>query len=205
MAIQLNANHFITSFEPQRANNGVLFIQDLIEIDGWQAEDDPVALALESFPIPKENNAVVEARFQNERRKFAGPANVEDMEIVVKDVVTKPVAYALFAWRRRVYTPVAGQADSQLAAAGAVGLASQYKRSGTVLLYGPDGSPAESQGVQRRWRLEGLWPTSFDPGDIDMTSEDMVRLTLTLSVDRIAEETNIKGDFDPFPVAVTGG
>lgn len=189
MAIRLNANHLAQGgprgeYEPQRANNGILVVYGLPE---W-TDDGQITLSLESFPIPKENNAQIEARYFNERRKFAGPANVEDMEVVVKDTVDRDVARVLLAWRRLVYNPYeinkfegirGGISDPFPEAEGAVGLAKNYKKSGEVILVAPDGSHV------RRWAVQGLWPMSMDPGDIDMTSEDFIRITLTLSVDRI--------------------
>jgi len=179
MALKLTAQHIAAqggAYEPQRANNAILYVPFL---DGWGSDGADVTLSLESFPLPKENNAVIEARWMNERRKFAGPANVEDMEVVVKDFVDKRVAQVLLNWRRQVYNPT-DVAVSNIPTGG-VGLAKNYKKSGFVVLFAPDGS------LQRQWKVEGLWPTSMDPGDIDMTSEDFIKMTITLSVDRISE------------------
>lgn len=188
MAISLTAQHLAQagaaqSYEPQRANNAVLVIDGLTD---W-GEGDPVMLALESFPLPKENNAQIEARYMNERRKFAGPANVDDMEVSVKDMVDVDVAHALLRWRRQVYLPSSqdqfqfGGEIGNLQEQGGIGLARHYKRTGRITLLAPNGEPDYS----REWRVEGVWPMSMDPGDIDMTSEDFIRVSVTLSVDRI--------------------
>lgn len=186
--MKLTANHLARGgvngqYEPMRANNGLLVIDGIPE---WDQTEGQVTLSLESFPIPKENNAQIEARYFNERRKFAGPANVEDMEVVIKDTVDRDVARVLLGWRRQVYQPYkldaginSGFGTPFPGEAGAVGLAKNYKKTGTIFLVAPDGSH------QRAWMVQGLWPMSFDPGDIDMTSEDFIRLTMTLSVDRI--------------------
>lgn len=200
MPVRLHANHLAQMgtngfFEPQRANNGILVINEVPE---WNAEEGRVTLSLESFPIPKENNAQIEARYFNERRKFAGPANVEDMEIVIKDTVDRDVAKVLLAWRRQVYNPGSlakfsdgltnGWNGTFPQEQGAVGLAKNYKKSGAIILVAPDGSH------KRQWLVEGLWPMSMDPGDIDMTSEDFIRITMTLSVDRVYGATLNTGD-----------
>ena len=166
------------SYEPQRANNGILVIPD---IPGW-TEEGYVTLSLESFPLPKESNTQVEARYMNERRKFAGPVNVEDMEVVVKDMVDVNVAHSLLKWRRMVHNPSQrGNFGTQSGpqTEGAVGLAKDYKKNGQIILVAPDGT------MKRAWDVHGLWPMSMDPGDIDMTSEDFIRVSVTLSVDRI--------------------
>lgn len=183
MAIRLTAQHLAQGgadgrYEPQRANNGILIIAGL---PGWE-ESGEITLSLESFPLPKENNASIEARYMNERRKFPGPANVEDMEVSIKDTVDRTVAHQLLAWRRLVYNP-GRLGDYQQTfgptTPGAIGLARTIKKSGLIKLVAPDGT------YERAWEVDGLWPLSMDPGDIDMTSEDFIRITMTLSVDRI--------------------
>lgn len=183
MPIKLNAQHLASAaggFEPQRANNGILVIEGL---EGWDQPDGPIALSLESFPLPKESNTIIEARYMNERRKFAGPANVDDMEIVVKDMVDIQVARMLLKWRRQVYDPAGnGQWGSGVPGMeqGAVGLARTYKKTGTITLIPPD---RITDG--RIWGVSGIWPTTMNPGDVDMTSEDFIKITITLAVDRI--------------------
>lgn len=148
-------------FEPQRQNNA------LLRIDGLMSED-LLTLSLESFPIPKTALTPIELNFLNERRKVAGPANVEDLEVVVKDWVDVQTRLVVTDWWLRTYDPVTGR----------IGLAKNYKKRGYVTLYGPNGA------FDREYLCYGLWISNFDPGDVDMTGEDKMVMNLTVTIDK---------------------
>jgi hypothetical protein len=187
MGIPLSAHHIAEQnghFEPQRANNGWLEIKGLLNA----GEGGDLTLSVESFPLPKEHNAVLEVRWMNERRKVAGPANVEDQEITLRDFVDVETLKTLFAWRRACFAaaginaadvPFIDAADRQTLLDGAMGLSRHVKRSGTYYLVTPDG------GHVRTWAVQGMLPIGLDPGNVDMTSEDQIKIGLTLTVDRI--------------------
>lgn len=149
------------AFEPQRQNNA------LLRIWGIDAED-VVTLSVETFPLPKTALTPIELNYMNERRKVAGPANVEDMEVTFKDFVDVNTHAALMQWYLDTYDPLTGR----------VGLARNYKKKGEAVMYGPNG------GFDRSFELIGLWISNFDPGDIDMTGEDKKLINLTLSIDK---------------------
>lgn len=136
----------------------------ILEIEGLDVE-----LALESFPIPKQTIGIIEVGHLNEKRKFAGNPVFEDISVIYKDLVTADVKEIIKGWWQEVYN----------ATTGAIGLARDYKRGGMVRQYGPGG-----QGPQM-WDLIGMWPSSFDPGDADMSGEDFLRITLTLTIDKV--------------------
>lgn len=159
------ANHITAEdgeYEPQRQCNGIL------SIDGV-TNDDILQLALESFTLPKVSNNVVETGYLNEKRKYAGQALVEDFNVVYKDFVDKDTAKILWDWREKVYDPKSGK----------VGKAKKYKKSATIELVGPNNEDS------RYWTLEGVWPSSLDMGEIDMSSDDMVKITMTLACDKV--------------------
>ena len=183
---QLAASHLGSTsdelaFEPQRANNGIIVVD---KITGWNLPsgidgDSCITLALESFPIPEDENSVLEMHYMNEVQKAAGPARTLEMEVVVKDFVDVAVAQYLLQWRRRVYNPEAIPAVLGGIRQGAVGLAKNYKTTAAVYLFAPDGS------TNRHYTLQGVWPSKLSPGSVDMTSEDQVKITMVLQVDRI--------------------
>jgi len=150
------------SFEPQRQCNFTIQIADL----GSEAE-----LTVQSVNFPKLEASKEQIEFQNSRRNYAGKGTFGDITFEVFDVVGQGIGDKLFDWYKKVYDP-----DS-----GAVGLASTYKKDGTLILHGPDG------GGEKDWRLEGIWPTSVDMGEGDMGSAGPVRISCTLAVDKISK------------------
>lgn len=152
------------AFEPQRQNNALLRIHGLAT---GAAGEDIVTLSLESFPIPKTAIEAMELDYLNEKRKFAGKVNVEDMTVVVKDFVDIATMSVLMDWFMQTYDPFTGQ----------IGLAKNYKKKGTVTMYGPNGAN------DREFECIGLWINNFDPGDVDMTAGDKKVINLTLSID----------------------
>ena len=148
-------------FEPQRTNNGMLYIEGM-------NDGDLLQLSLETFPLPKQSNGLIEMDFINEKRKVAGKVIIDDLEVQFKDFVDRETAKVLWDWRLLVYNPVTGQ----------IGLARNYKKNGIMTLFAPDGS------YQRIWELKGLWPMNMDPGDIDMAGEDIVRINMSIAIDK---------------------
>lgn len=150
-------------YEPQRVNNAVLFIQDLPN-----ADNEALRLSLDTFPFPKQQNGIIEADYLNEKRKVAGKVTIDDMDLVFKDYVDKATAKILWAWRTQVYSPKSGK----------VGLARTYKKQGQIVLFAPNGTGT------RMWDLYGMWPANMDPGDADMAGEDIVKITMSIVVDK---------------------
>lgn len=165
----LTASHLVSqmgAFEEQRANNALLRIFDL---PGGPTSQATVTLSLQSFPLPKVNVEANETHYLNERRKFAGAVTFDDIELVCKDFVDVMTAHILKTWHEKVYNP----------ATGAIGLARDYKKMAQVELFAPNGT------MSRFYSLTGVWPKTFNPGDIDMTSSAPLRITMTLAVDKV--------------------
>lgn len=148
-------------YEPQRTNNAVLHI---FGVGG----DEELKLALRTFPLPKGSNGVIESDWINEKRKVAGKAVFEDMELAFEDYCDRDTAALLWDWRLEVYDPSTGQ----------VGLARDYKKRGEITLFAPNGD------FQRVWTCFGMWPSNMDPGDIDHAGEDIVRVNMTVTIDK---------------------
>lgn len=160
------------AFEPQRANNVILEL-DLTGIEGFEA--DTLPLALESFPLPRQTNTPLELPFLNDRSKFAGQAQVEDVDVVFRDFVDSNVALILENWRKAVYDPATGQ----------IGLAANYKKTGTIYFWKPDGTLAGGDDDLAIMLAEGVWPQVVERGQADMAADDVLRMTVTLTIDRL--------------------
>ena len=158
-------------YEPQRVNNALMTFQGPFTVEGkavGSGGDDELTLALDTFPVPKDSNGIIEAGWLNEKRKFAGLPIFDDLSVVYKDFVDRDTARMLRAWRYSVYNPETGK----------IGLASDYKKTGWTSLFAPNGA------YVRSYELIGAWPSAMDPGDIDMAGEDIIRITMTITIDK---------------------
>ena len=181
MPVNLDANHLGTRignkiFEPQRQNNGLVFLPTLmnkLKEGGFTDVDSAesiIALSIDTFPIPKQSNNIIEVPYNNQRIKFAGAMIFDDMDLTLKDNVDIDTAKLLNQWRLLVSNP----------SNGAVGLAHQYKiNGGIIMLYAPNGS------YTRYYQIDGVWLSRLDCGDIDMSADDYLRITATLTIDRV--------------------
>jgi hypothetical protein len=182
-------------FEAQRQNNGIIVLANLqkkLEDGGFTVSADPdvvFALSVDSFPLPKTSNNVIELPYQNQRIKVAGAMVFDDMDVVLKDFIDVDTAKMLTQWRLLVANP----------ANGAVGLAYQYKVDNILaIIYGPDGS------YTRYYKMDGVWPSRLDSGDIDESSDDYLRVTVTLTCDRIIPLLALNNDGTKMPTFGAG-
>jgi hypothetical protein len=152
----------LDTLEPQRQSN----FEFTLVVPGMNT--DVLRLAVQSMPLPKEASGIIEAYHGNERRKFAGLPTYEDLTAVFHDYINNDVAGEIRKWRQRVYNPANGK----------IGWARNYKAQGIILQHGPNGE------WERPWQVRGVWPSNFDPGDMDKTAEDMVRISVTLTIDK---------------------
>lgn len=197
MAFHLSAAHLgrisdDLAFEPQRANNGIIVITGPNRPEGWGFPTGAdahaaITLALDSFPIPSDENAVLEMHYMNEVQKVASKARTAELEITIKDFVDVPVAGHLKAWRQRVYNSALDtnipfpRPGALTPPQGGLGRAKNYKAEAGIYLIAPD-------GLKRRYyRCSGVWPSSMTPGTIDMASEEQVKIQVVLQIDRISD------------------
>ncbi len=155
--MHLSANK---NYEVMRTNNFEVVIADV--------GGDTLTLAVESFPLPTTGNDPLELRYQNALIKVAGSKTLDDFELVVKDFIVADTEKIINDWQKKVYNPETGE----------IGWAADYKKNGTVYEYSPDGS------VNRKWKLEGIWPNSVNYGDMDYNNADKKIITATLSCDK---------------------
>jgi hypothetical protein len=166
----VNANHIAAkggTFEPQRTNNF------LVEIAGLEGDDQNyLVLSTQAITLPNETSELIEVRYMNEVRKVAGQTTHEDISWTIRDWVDVAARDALMRWRRQVANPETG----------GVGLASTYKKEGSVVFVGPDGV------TERVMALQGVWPQSIAPGSFDHESSDKVIIEVTLAIDKAVYE-----------------
>lgn len=104
----------------------------------------------------------------NEHLKIAGAPNINDVSFEVRDVLAPSVFEQAWDWFKSGYNPETG----------VVGYASEYKKTGSLLLY-------DTKGIQvREWQLIGLWIMNINQGNGDYTSKDPLIPQLQFSADR---------------------
>lgn len=161
MPVSMGPNHLsnVKTYEIQRTNNFELVIEGF---------GDEFTLSVESCPLPNVSNDPIELAYGNSKVKVAGQASFDDIELTVKDAIGADMEAKLWEWRKQVYNP-----ETDL-----IGWAADYKRNGRIHQYAPDGT------YQRSWRVLGIWPTNFNPGDMNYDGSDKKVISMTLSVDK---------------------
>ncbi len=166
--------HEAGGFEPQRTNNWMLLIHSSV-IPDLSGQD--IYLALKGFPFPIEANSVQRIRWYNESRTYAGSVvDFTDLNLQLHDYIDRYTANILYQWRRLVWNP------TNLT----VGIAARYKMDATLFLLPPNlqqVSDVDTYG--RKWYCQGIWPTNFDMGALDMdgTGENVL-ISCSLAIDR---------------------
>jgi len=165
---KVDADHIASGtggFEPQRENNFQVVIDDPAI-----AEGDLLYLAIRNVSIPANKDEALEIRWGNEVRYVTSTTSPEECTLKVRDYVDKAVRQRLLEWRRRVFNPLTG----------AKGLATDYKKNCSLVLFAPDGVQ-----FQRECRLVGMWPMNDPGGALTMDSQGQVDLDITFKVDKI--------------------
>ena len=153
----LRASHLSETFEGQRKFD--------FQVD---FDDDILRLSVSKFTLPSGSNEEIELAYGNEKVWIAGQATYEASTLELRDTINAGTARQLMDWRYSVYNPNTG----------AIGLASSYKKTGSIFLLAPDGSS------YREWTLVGCWPQAVKAGDLDMTDNNIVLLEATIRFDR---------------------
>lgn len=151
-------------YEVQRTNN---FEVQIVDVGG-----DTLTFAVESTNIPNISNPAIEIPHGNAKIKVAGPVEYEDLTIEVKDFIIADTEKIINDWQRQVYDPVTD----------AIGFAADYKKTGYLYEFAPDGSNV------RTWVLKGVWPNDVDYGQLSQDGGDKKMISMTLSVDKAYRE-----------------
>ena len=166
------------NFEPQRKNNWTLVCSPP------GGDGRILALMLDAASIPKETTAVGVLDYGNEKRYFATKTTFGSVTLRLKDFLDRDTAEMIRKWREKVYNPVTG----------AVGRTTDYKVTGLLKLFGPDG-----KGV-RTWELIGLWPTDVAYGEgLDMAAQGDTaanKIEATLQCDKMIYKGRTEGSIE---------
>jgi len=182
------------SFEPQRSHAGVIFIPHTgkgtagDQVGGMNMQEY-LSMATESFRLPAVSTETIQLGWFNENINIAGKQIVDDVDFVIKDFVDMPVAEYLERWFAQVYN----------ASNGAVGRAADFKKNVYMIIYSQDGNPEYS----RWYKLEGCFISRIARGDIDQNTSDIVRMTITLSVDRVVPNILREATYTPVTLTTT--
>lgn len=159
----LDAGHLAPQtggFEPQRTYH---WLVELYGVPGQKV----LTLSMQEAPIPEEASDVIEIPFMNETRKVAGKVNYRAGSFVFGDFVDQPTYTSLLKWRSMVIDPVTGKP----------GMASVYKKTGSVILLGPNDS-------KRTFSMEGVWPSSVVGGGLSYGNSEHLKITATIEYDK---------------------
>ena len=151
-------------YEPQRKYN---FSVELYLPS--QRDAELISLSVDSFSLPTESHNRIELDFGNVKRYVPGKVSYETAQMVCKDFVDAGTMRALTAWSQKTYNPVT---DS-------VGLARDCKTTGSLIMTATDGTH------ERYAELIGVFIDSLKLADMSMRENDINRITVVLSIDKI--------------------
>ena len=157
------------TFEPQRTNNGLLQISGLEAFSPNGSES--IKIAVMNFPLPEVSVNVTEIPYLNERRRYAGNVNYGMMSATFHDYTDRAIAQTLWAWHQYIHNP----------ATGLRGVKAKYAKTAYIDLASPDNDPAAA----RAYKILNIWPVSINFGQIDMTSDEPVRIGVQFSIDKV--------------------
>lgn len=144
----------------RRSNNFIITVADVF--DGTNLE-----LVIDSAFLPSVSLNVISLTHGNDSKKFAGVATWNGGQLKILDTLNRTELDAVLAWFKKSYDWTNG----------AVGLASEYKKSGYITEYAADGR------YIRKWEVEGAWISDFDLGQLDATSAELKKYSLTIQID----------------------
>ena len=145
----------------RKNNNFVVHIEDVTN-DGNSLE-----LVIRQAFLPQVSLNPIELRRGNDAKMFAGVATWQGGQITIFDTLSRRELDDVLEWFRQTYDAETGQ----------IGIASEYKKQGYITEFAADGR------YRRRWKVNGLWISDINLGDLDASSGEMKQITFTLSID----------------------
>lgn len=96
--------------------------------------------------------------------------------------VTDDILRLLYAWRNLCFDARSGQ----------IGLAPNYKKPATIFMYDPSGVK-----IIYEFTVQGLWPSEISNIELDIQSDDIVRLSTTMQADYVymVDDSSTMDDF----------
>lgn len=166
------ASHFANdvNYEVQRTNHFDVQITDL-DVAGNRISEK-IRLSVEAVSIPAINLQTTELRMGNETVKVATNPSFDSGTISMKDTVGSDLELAFYTWFCMVYDPETGL----------MGNVVDYKKTCRLNQYSPDGT------IKRPWKCLGVFPTTFNGGELTYANPDKKLISSTLSVDKCMPE-----------------
>jgi hypothetical protein len=166
-------------FEPQRASQFAILIPQVDDSGGT------LVLSLADANIPEVAITTGSIKYFNETMKYAGSVTpFADQTIHFNDYIDRATLTILSQWMAQVINFQTG----------AIGWASDYKKTGSILLLPPSIENASAPGAvmstpygDRVWNLTGIFPKKLKHAETLSMSDDgakPVMIELLLSVDR---------------------
>jgi len=152
------------AYEPQRQMD----FEVELELGGNPDFSEAITLSVDVGFLPNESNEEIELHYLNDKVWVAGKYSVDAGTLTCKDIINAPTAEAIAYWRSLVYNHENGK----------IGLAKDYKKQGSILLYSSEGS------ATRTWNIEGAWPQAVNWGTLDYSSSEKNQIELTIRYDR---------------------
>lgn len=152
-------------YSPQHVNNWTIELEGIF--DGG-----PLSLSLSRAFLPTVGNDELAVPFGNETTYYAGRARQEGGTVEVRDYVDADIQGLLTDWYTLVYPGIRDRED------GRVNVPIVYKKIGNILISAPDGTGT------RVWKLHGLFPLQYSPGQLDMGSSEQVTVSMSLRYDK---------------------
>jgi hypothetical protein len=144
--------------EPKRKNRWMMSIGD-IGVDSWMVQTS-------SRPTVEINE--VEIPYMNTSTYIAGRSVWSTIDIEFIDVIGPSTSQKVMDWIRECIEHSTGR----------MGYAVNYKKQIELKMLDPTGQPIE------HWTLEGAFPTNANFGDLDMSSDDLATVSMTIRFDR---------------------
>ena len=147
----------------RKNNNFVVHISNVTDTDDGQNLD----LIIQKAFLPQVSLQVLELRHGNDSKKLAGVATWQGGQITILDTLSRKELDAVLDWFHQTY-------DTET---GAIGLAKDYKKDGTITEYAADGRYA------REWQVNGMWISDINLGELDAESGEQKRVQFTVQID----------------------
>lgn len=144
----------------RRTNNFIMTIEGV-------TDSSDLELVMQNAWLPKLSINVLELRHGNDALKFAGTASWEGGQCTIIDTLSKDELDTLLEWVNLVYKWQEGS----------IGLASEYKKSGLITEYASNGE------YVREWKVEGLWPSDIDLGQLNAAQAELKEISFTIQID----------------------
>jgi hypothetical protein len=143
------------AFEPKVQNRFVMYM------------DGIPSFLVKNVKAPSFTDNVIKLDHINSYRKIRGKRDWADMTMTLYDPITPSGAQAVMEWARLSYESVTGRA----------GYSDFYKKDLTLNILGPVGD------IVGEWIIKGAFLQTGDFGQYDWTSDAVVDLNITVSMD----------------------